>query len=330
LELKAYVTGATGCVGRNLIDALLSSGWDTTVLHRKTSDLSRLDECNVKFREVNLYDLESVRSAIPEDVNALFHVAGSTSYWWKDRKQQWKDNVLATRNLVHIAIEKKVGRFIFTSTGATWSYHDTVKTHREAKKKIGISYVRTKRMAEIEIEQGIKSGLDAVILNPVIVLGKYDYSTYSSLFTGINRGKIKKALPGQFAFCHAEDVARAHVQAYKHGKPGQRYCLDGPWATWLEVFWRIARLAGSDPIIETIPVWQVRLTSYAMVFWSFFSGKRPLLTPEISSLLVSDNKHTPELWEMTAITREDLDYRSRPISNMIEDCYSWMAENDRL
>lgn len=76
----ALITGATGCVGRNIVDVLLEAGWDVTVLHRKTSNLKILDGCKVQFQEVDLYDLDSVLRATAKGADAIFHVAGNTSH----------------------------------------------------------------------------------------------------------------------------------------------------------------------------------------------------------------------------------------------------------
>src|SRR6185369_6655066 len=119
------VTGATGCVGRNLVEELKENNWDIIVLHRKSSDLTRLSGCKVRIREVDLHDLSSVRAAVPTSIDAMFHVAANTSHWAAEKDEQWKDNVLATRNLVRVAIEKRIGRFIFTSTGATRFFQET-------------------------------------------------------------------------------------------------------------------------------------------------------------------------------------------------------------
>jgi dihydroflavonol-4-reductase len=123
----AYVTGATGCVGRNLVDALLNEQWEVIGAHRKTSNVSRLKGLDVRLVEVDLHDPASVLASVPDGVDAIFHVAGNTSYWNVEAEEQWKDNVLATRNLVQAALAKKVKRFIFTSTGATNNFQGDEK-----------------------------------------------------------------------------------------------------------------------------------------------------------------------------------------------------------
>ena len=119
------MTGATGCVGRNLVNELLSDGWQVTALHRRSSDSldARLDGCDVRFQEVNLHDEAStIVARIREPADAIFHAAANTSHWPAQRQQQFMDNVVATRNLTKASLAAAVKRFIFTSTGATLPY----------------------------------------------------------------------------------------------------------------------------------------------------------------------------------------------------------------
>src|SRR5258708_26423446 len=232
-----YVTGATGCVGRNLVDELLQSGgWDVVVLHRKSSDLSRLKGCDVRFREVDLYDAASTRASIQPDVDAIFHVAGNTSHWAREADQQWKDNVLVTRNLVEAALASRVQKFIFTSTGATLPYQGA---DERLTMEITDGYVRTKRLAELEIYKAMPRGLFAVLLHPIIVIGPYDYNNYAQIFSALRSGKIKAAFPGRIAFCHAADVARAHIQAFEQGRPFESCVLRGTYTALRDAFQRI-------------------------------------------------------------------------------------------
>jgi dihydroflavonol-4-reductase len=319
-----YVTGATGCVGRNLVNELLKQNWDVVVLHRKSSDISRLRGCQVRFQEVNLHDLESVRSSIPENVDAIFHVAANISHWAAEADEQWKDNVLATRNLVQVALEKKVKRFIFTSTGATRFFQET--DERRAK-EIEIPYVRTKRLSELEVYAGLKKGLDTVILHPIIVMGAYDYNSYAQIFAFLKSSKLKIAFPGTITFCHAGDVAAAHVRAYEAGRRGERYVLGGPHAEWREACQKIADLVAAHSRVHAMPTWFFQILAYVSIFASSITRKKPAFTPELIKLV----RDEPEIaFYDQRKAKEDLGYESRSLDTMIQDCYKWLTVEGRI
>jgi dihydroflavonol-4-reductase len=325
----AYVTGATGCVGRNLVDDLQKDNWDIVVLHRRSSDLSRLEGCDVKTIEVDLHDAASVRRSLRQGIDAIFHVAANTSHYAQDRQVQQQDNVLATRNLVEAALEHSVGRFIFTSTGATLPFHLTDKRLAE---QIPNSYVRTKRLAELEVYQAHRAGLDVVLLHPAIVVGPYDYNSYSQIFTQIGQDKMKWAFPGTVSFCDARDVSRAHLNAYYSGQRCERYVLGGPSATWLEFFQKVQTTVAAHSTTQIAVVSRGVLKGVAIgqLVQSWFTGKRPLLTPELVDLLGQEYTEVSEYERYKAESQIDYAGYNRSLDDMIEACNSWLLREGRL
>ncbi len=75
----AFVTGATGFVGLNLVQQLMVEGWDVTALHRPSSDLTFLSRFGPRLAVGEITDRASLLAAIPQGTDTLFHVAGNTS-----------------------------------------------------------------------------------------------------------------------------------------------------------------------------------------------------------------------------------------------------------
>lgn len=232
--------------------------------------------------------------------------------------------MLVTRNLVEAALRNKIGRFIFTSTGATYPYN----WYDEAlANTIPISYVRTKKLSELEVEKGMKRGLDAVILRPIVILGKYDQHNYSTIFEMMSSHGSKAVLPGHFVFCHAYDVAKAHLSAYEKSLPGQSYLLGGTHTTWLDAGQRICALAGTTPPTRPVPHLPLSIAAYVLDFIARFTRKKPLLTPEVTGLL-KDSPDLPYIDQFQA--KRDLGYESQSLDIMIRDHYNWLKSQGRL
>lgn len=324
----AYVTGATGCVGRNLVDELLDDDWKVIVLIRKSSNLSRLHRIDeVEVIEADLYQIASVRRVL-HAADVLFHVAGNMSYWKPEEHSQWKDNVLTTRNLARIALEKGIEKFIYTSTGAVWTEQGDNRCEAMMMK---YAYTRTKRLAELEVLDEVKNGLNACIIQMPIVMGRYDQNGYSKIFEVIKSGKIRYAFPGIFYFCSADDIAKAHIAAFKNGVSGKYYCIWGIESTWQEVFQSIADKVGAKTKIKVAPKWWLFIASYLLVFISFFTKKRPMFTPGLIKLLDNDrNDANPckvdEEYEKKKIV-DDLNWLPvKTIDDMVRDCHDWLVE----
>lgn len=323
--MRALVTGVTGCVGRNIVEELLKNNWDVIVVYRKTSNINRLKGLKIELREADLHDLNSVLGVVPENLNAIFHAAGNVSHWHLEAEEQWKDNVLATRNLIQAAKIRNVKRFIFTSTGATFKYANKPLAEINLIKS---DYIRTKLLAELEVRKGISLGVDAIIIRPAIVIGKYDYNNYSQIFERIFYGKPSIVLPGIIAFNHATDVAVAHLKAYEKGKTGEAYYLFGNRTDWLDIYQRIAKTMNVKPPSHKTPFWVLYILAYSMLAISYFSKKRPPLTPQLLSLLGAKDKDDPA--SEIPKTRDDLGFVPSSIDNILDSCYSWMVEEGIL
>ena len=180
------------------------------------------------------------------------------------------------------------GRFILTSSIAAFGFQaeriteDTTSTALDS----SINYFRTKRLAELEVLQAVERGLDAVILNPANIIGRYDASGWSRFFKLIEEGRLPGVPPGSGSFCHAREVARAHVTAFERGQAGHHYLLGGVDATFLEVVQRIGALL--DRPVPKRPIPDLR-----------FQGSRPVvalgLVPDAPGARPHSRKGRPPL-----------------------------------
>ena len=117
---KAFVTGGTGFIGINLLELLIRNHWDVTVLRRPTSDTRWIRKLPVRFETGSITDLASLRRAVPDDTDVIFHLAGDTNLWRGNNDRQRSINVEGTANMVQIAEEKGVSVFIHTSSTSAW------------------------------------------------------------------------------------------------------------------------------------------------------------------------------------------------------------------
>ncbi|NOY22777.1 MAG: NAD-dependent epimerase/dehydratase family protein, partial [Acidobacteria bacterium] len=73
--MKAFVTGGTGFLGRHLVELLVENGWEITALHRKSSDTRPLQKAEITPVEGDITNIDSLRNAMPERLDAVFHAA---------------------------------------------------------------------------------------------------------------------------------------------------------------------------------------------------------------------------------------------------------------
>ncbi len=85
---SAFVTGATGFLGRHLVEELCRQGWKVTAFCLPSDD-STLLPAGVTVALGNITDIESLRAGMPPAPDVVFHLAGNTSTWSGNARQQY-------------------------------------------------------------------------------------------------------------------------------------------------------------------------------------------------------------------------------------------------
>lgn len=315
----AFVTGGTGFLGLNLIEQLVAQEWQVTALHRPTSDLRQIGRFPARLVEGDLLDLDSLRRAMPNNVDTVFHVAADISMWSGHALRQRRVNVDGTRNMVEAALAVGARRFVHTSTQNTYGLGQG-DLHEELPQlgARGGNYDRTKLEAEEVVRDGIRRGLDAVIVNPAHIVGRYDRHGWARVIVMLHRHRLPGAPPGAGTFCHAEEVAKAHIAAAGRGRSGRNYLTSGADATFLELFRVIGEIGGRPAPTRTLPAWTFRLAARAGALRGALTGREPDITPDGVAIALACSRVTSRRAE------EELGYRPVPLRVMVEDSYRWL------
>ncbi len=315
----AFVTGATGFLGRNLVEQL-EPDWEVVALHRPSSDVSALGTRAVRWVAGDLLDPACLGRAIPGRVDAVFHLAADTSFWSRHNARQTRVNVEGTANVLEAALAARARRFVHTSTWNTYGLEQGQLS--EATPQLGgsswINYNRTKFLAEQQVRDAVKRGLEAVIVNPCHIMGRYDRHGWARLIIDLCNRWIPAAPPGAGTFCHGEQVAKAHIAAAERGQAGQNYLLGGAFASLLEVFRTIAEVTGCRAPKITLPAGAFRLAARLNVLLAAVTGSEPELTPEGVEMVSVSAK------VVSTLAERELGYRPVPLETMIEDSYGWL------
>ena len=320
MEKTAFVTGGGGFLGIHLVSQLVAAGWDVLVFDRDAREAAQLEKLRVPIVRGDITDAVSCQEAMPDQVDAVFHLAANTSHWKLANPLQTRVNVEGTRIVASTALQRNARRFIHTSSIAAYGFQTERITEetRSSASDSTINYFRTKRQAELEIEHGIQEGLDAVILNPANIIGSFDRSGWSRFFTLIDQGRLPGVPPGRASFCHVGEVARAHLAAYECGRRGHRYLLGGADASFLQVIQQIGQMMSLPTPSRSTPAFLSKMAGHLYLWRSYLTRTEPDLTPEKAALL------SAELICTSGKAERELGYRAVPLSAMLEDCYRWM------
>lgn len=287
------VTGGTGIVGAHVLDALLSQGRPVRALLRKGSDNSIVRRIlehyhadgaerfrRIEWSEGDLFDADALREAM-QGVERVYHCAALVSFDPRDAQELQRTNVAGTANVVDAALECGVKRLCHVSSTATigggldGGTGDETKPFVEDKHSSG--YAISKAAAELEVHRGIAEGLEAVMVNPCVVIGP-GVAGRSSMTMMERVRKGSRFFPGGTnAVVDARDVAEAMARLITEGGTGERFLLIGEEVSYKKLFTLMAQSAGRSAPSMKLPAWALGLGWRAEALRTFFGG-RPLIT----------------------------------------------------
>jgi nucleoside-diphosphate-sugar epimerase len=231
----------------------------------------------------DVLDVVALQDAM-EGTDTVIHSAAIVSFVKKDRKQMYQVNVEGTANVINMALEKNVRRFIhIISVAALGRTLDGGHVNEEKKweeSKANTHYAISKFKAELQVWRGLNEGLEGVILNPSTILGYGDwYSSSCAIFKNVFNG-FKWYTPGINGFVDVEDVAKATILLMENNITEERFIVNGD--TWnlkklqdtiADAFEKKRPSNKATPFLMSI-AWRLEKIK------SLFSGKKPLLTKE--------------------------------------------------
>jgi dihydroflavonol-4-reductase len=239
------VTGATGFLGRHVVETLRARGHDVVAFARHAKDLT-----GVSVRKGDVTDKASLPDAFA-GCEGVFHCAGKVSRKPDDAEELHRVHVIGTKNVLEAAKLANVKRVVVASSSGTVAVsedpeHVGVETDETP---IGLiarwPYYRAKLFAERAALEANGSMLEVVCVNPTLLLGPGDVNGSSTedvrLFL---ERKIPFIPPGGVSFVDARDAAEGMVLAMEKGTPGKRYLLGGCNLTVRELFARLERTSG--------------------------------------------------------------------------------------
>lgn len=184
------VTGASGMLGRHLVQHLLNQHVRVRVLVRPSSDIAFLNGQAVEIVTGETTDSNAIETAMA-GVTGVFHLAayltvnapfGADSNDPEEWETYKRVNVDFTEALLSVAKQQQVGRFIYVSSNSVYDLKAPVPTPEEAELNPGSLYGRSKLMAETLVQEAKKTGLSTTIVRPAVTYGPGDrYFTPAAL-----------------------------------------------------------------------------------------------------------------------------------------------------
>ena len=178
--VDCLVTGGTGLVGNTVIRMLLESGQRVRALIRGRSGDREFGDLDVERAYGDVTDPEAVRRAVA-GARVVIHSAAIVHVGWKLLADMRRVNVEGTRLVAETARREGARLIHVSSVNALGLTGDGTPADEETPfgNTVECPYVVTKREAERAVLDEVDRGLDAVIINPVFMLGPWDWKPSS-------------------------------------------------------------------------------------------------------------------------------------------------------
>tara|TARA_B100001121_G_scaffold139274_1_gene122063 strand:- start:64 stop:1029 length:966 start_codon:yes stop_codon:yes gene_type:complete len=175
------ITGGGGYVGSNLTKELLLDGYNVTVLDTFWFGNYLKRHKNLKILKK---DIRMVSDRDIKNIDCIMHLASIANDPAAElnAKLTWDVNVLATYKLITLAINQKVKKFIFASSGSVYGIKKEKKVTEDLSLKPISEYNKSKMIGE-RVLLSYKKKIDLTILRPATVCG---YSPAMRLDVAIN------------------------------------------------------------------------------------------------------------------------------------------------
>jgi len=291
------VTGATGFLGAELIQQLTREGIRLRALKRTTSLIPELlvTEPLIEWVVADINDLATLEEAF-EDITQVYHCAAMVSFNPKDKEQLLRINIEGTSNVVNLCQEKGIRLLHVSSVAALGNPKKGMTLITEDDYWVYDAHVHayaiSKYEGEMEVWRGIAEGLDAVIVNPSVIIGaNAGFEGSGAIFKLVKEG-LSYYTKGATGLVDVRDVASAMIALMNSGKSDDRFILSSENYNYQTLFSSIARGFGVKAPAKEAKAWMLGLAWRAAKFISIFTGKPAALTSDAARSSLNESLYS--------------------------------------
>jgi len=333
----AFVTGATGLLGNNLVRLLISRGVRVKALARSREKAAKQFEGLPV--EIVLGDMNNVAGFVSDlpGTDVLFHTAAFFRDNFKGGrhcKELHETNVRGTSELLGHAYASGVRRVVHTSSTAVLRGEPGQLTDETMRRTAGdaddyyLSKILTDRAVDAFLEKHPELWVCMVL--PGWMMGPGDIGPTSSgqvILDFVNR-KLPGIPPATFPLVDARDVAEAMWLAALHGRRGERYLAAGRHMPMAELFKMLEQIARVPAPRTKIPTAMLYGLGAVNELWARVSGKPVLIS--LAAVRLMAKEHGRSHFDHTRSQQELGLLRFRAADETVRDTVAWYQEHGWL
>jgi dihydroflavonol-4-reductase len=330
MHMRVFVTGATGLLGSNIVNAFLTAGHAVKALARtpaKTAGLYVPGDLQVVQGDLTAIGLFADQLA---GCHLLVHAAAYFREYYAPGDhwdRLYRTNVDGTRDILNAAATHGIAKVVYISTSGLIGPPATGKVSDErtppGRRTHQNLYFRSKLLAEEAIAEWSREHPTPVMhILPGWMFGPGDTGPTGSgrMVLDFLARKLPGIAPGRASVVDARDVAAAVTQAAERGNAGERYIVAGLPLTIKQIAEMLEKVSGVPAPCLQLPYPAMLAFAYVSKLVSRITGAPVLVTPEAIRTL-------QEPYDVSSAKAErELGATFRPFEDTLRDEIAWFRE----
>jgi dihydroflavonol-4-reductase len=267
--MKAFVTGATGLLGNNLVEILLSQGHEVKALVRSEDKAKRVlvkdsGDNALKIIVGDICETNGFASHL-SDSDVVFHAAAYYKEYHGEtgahEKLLTEVNVKATVNLFDACRQNGINNVIYVSSnGVTKAFESGQNSNNQNTNSVNEDsgydentdnlYFASKIIAEKEIDIYLKRfpEMRIITVRPSLMIGPKDSgpTPAGQVILNVINKKMPMVLPCNVILVDARDVSKAMIAAVDIGTSGDRFIIGGQTYSMAEFIETLEKVSGVE------------------------------------------------------------------------------------
>ena len=323
-QFKVLVTGANGLLGANTILDLLEQGFLVRGFIRTLNSRTALKHPNLEYAFGDIMHAESIKKAM-KGCQYVIHIAALTDPKISDYQTFEKVNVIGTKNVIKMAREFEILKFVYVSTANVFGYgskNDLGNERKEMQSPFNkMAYAKSKQLGQ-QFVLSQSDAMDITVVNPTFMIGPYDSKPSSGRI-------ILNCLNKQFVFCPpggknfvcVKDVSGGIVNALRFGKRGEAYLLCNENLSFFEFYKKVRLHSKQAFVIIKLPRWVILGMGYFGNIARFIGIETAISISNTRAVCINnfyDNRKA----------REELRLSFNPIDTGIKEAIDWFEKSN--
>lgn len=280
------VTGATGFLGSELILQLTNQGKKLRALKRQHSIIPHqlADNPLIEWQVADINDPADLEDAFA-GITQVYHCAALVSFLPADQAEMLRVNIEGTGHVANLCLLNSA-RLVHVSSVAALG--ETKKGELITEQDFWIydkhsgNYAISKYEGEMEVWRNITEGLDAVIVNPSIIIGPSSGYQGSGALFKLVRKDLNFYTSGGIGLVDVRDVAAVMIALMNSQTTGERFIISSENYTYQRLFKEIAQAFDMRIPQRKVSSWMLGLAWRLAKIGTLLTGKAFGLTAEVA------------------------------------------------